>query len=33
MKVRCLIIDDEPFAIMLIEEYIAKIPNLTIIAT
>ncbi len=33
MKVRCIIIDDEPLAIMLIEVHIAKIPNLEVIAT
>ena len=33
MKVRCIIIDDEPLAIKLIEAHISKIPNLEIIAT
>ena len=33
MKVRCIIIDDEPLAIALIEAHIAKIPNLEVIAT
>ncbi|MEB8345141.1 response regulator transcription factor [Flavobacteriaceae bacterium KMM 6898] len=33
MKVRCIIIDDEPLAIALIEAHVAKIPNLEVIAT
>jgi len=33
VKVRCIIIDDEPLAITLIEAHIAKIPNLEVIAT
>ncbi|WP_034059635.1 LytR/AlgR family response regulator transcription factor [Lacinutrix jangbogonensis] len=33
MKVKCIIIDDEPLAIALIEVHIAKIPNLEVIAT
>lgn len=33
MKTRCIIIDDEPLAIALIEAHILKIPNLEVIAT
>lgn len=33
MKVQCLIIDDEPLAIELIEAHVAEFPNLEIIAT
>ncbi len=32
MKTRCLIVDDEPLAIQLIESHIAKIENLEIVA-
>ena len=33
MKVRCIIIDDEPLAIALIAAHISKIPNLEVVAT
>ncbi|WP_282124212.1 LytR/AlgR family response regulator transcription factor [Algibacter mikhailovii] len=33
MKIKCIIIDDEPLAIALIEAHVSKIPNLEIIAT
>ena len=33
MKVQCVIIDDEPLAIALIETYIAKFPNLEVVTT
>lgn len=33
MKIRCLIVDDEPLAIRLIEKHIAKIDNLEVVAT
>ncbi len=33
MKVSCIIIDDEPLAIALIEAHISKIPNLEVVAT
>lgn len=33
MKIKCLIVDDEPLAIKLIEKHIAKIDNLEVIAT
>lgn len=33
MKVQCIIIDDEPLAIALIEAHIAKFPNLEVVAT
>lgn len=33
MNVKCIIIDDEPLAIALIEAHVAKIPNLEVIAT
>ncbi len=33
MKVKCIIIDDEPLAITLIEAHVAKFPNLEVIAT
>lgn len=32
MKTKCMIIDDEPLALQLIESYITKIPNLDIVA-
>lgn len=32
MKTKCMIIDDEPLALQLIESYILKIPNLDIVA-
>ena len=32
-KIRCLIVDDEPLAIKLIETHVAKIPQLEIVAT
>lgn len=33
MKTKCLIVDDEPLAIKVIESHISKIPNLEIIST
>ncbi|WP_027076397.1 LytR/AlgR family response regulator transcription factor [Maribacter antarcticus] len=33
MKIKCIIIDDEPLAIALIEAHVAKFPNLEVIAT
>jgi len=33
VKVQCIIIDDEPLAIALIEAHVAKFPNLEVIAT
>ncbi|AQX05332.1 response regulator transcription factor [Elizabethkingia meningoseptica] len=33
MKIKCLIVDDEPLAIRLIEKHIAKIDNLEVVAT
>ncbi len=33
MKVRCIIIDDEPLAAMLLEGYVAKTPFLELVAT
>ncbi|MGV3697514.1 LytR/AlgR family response regulator transcription factor [Flavobacterium sp.] len=33
MKVKCLIVDDEPLAIRLIEKHIAKIDDLEVVAT
>ncbi len=33
MKVKCIIIDDEPLAVTLIETHISKVPNLEIVAT
>jgi DNA-binding LytR/AlgR family response regulator len=33
MKIKCLIIDDEPLAAALIEAHVENIPNLTIVAT
>lgn len=33
MKVRCLIVDDEPLAIRLIEKHIAKMESLEVVAT
>ncbi|MEL6865779.1 MAG: LytTR family DNA-binding domain-containing protein [Bacteroidota bacterium] len=33
MKVRCLIVDDEPLAIRLIEKHIAKLTSLEVVAT
>lgn len=33
VKTKCLIIDDEPLAIALIEAHVSKIPNLEVIAT
>jgi len=33
VKVQCIIIDDEPLAIALIETHVAKFPNLEVIAT
>ncbi|MBC8644061.1 LytR/AlgR family response regulator transcription factor [Flavobacterium lindanitolerans] len=33
MKIKCLVVDDEPLAIRLIEKHIAKIDNLEVVAT
>lgn len=33
MKIKCLVVDDEPLAIRLIEKHIAKIDNLEVMAT
>ncbi len=33
MKLKCIIIDDEPLAAMLIEGYVAKTPSLELVAT
>ncbi len=33
MKTKCIIIDDEPLAIELIEEYVSKFSNLEVVAT
>lgn len=33
MKVQCIIIDDEPLAVELIQAHIAKFPNLEVVAT
>jgi DNA-binding LytR/AlgR family response regulator len=33
VKVKCIIIDDEPLAVSLIETHVAKFPNLEVIAT
>lgn len=33
VKIKCIIIDDEPLAIALIETHVAKFPNLEVIAT
>ena len=33
MKIKCLIVDDEPLAIRLIENHIAKIEVLEVVAT
>ena len=32
-KIRCMIVEDEPLSIEIIEKYIGKIPGLDIIAT
>lgn len=32
-KIRCLAVDDEPLALAILENYIQKIPNLTLVAT
>lgn len=32
MNIRCLIVDDEPLALELLEGYVAKIPSLTLLA-
>jgi len=33
VKIKCLIIDDEPLAASLIEAHVAKVPNLEVVAT
>ena len=33
MKTKCLIVDDEPLAIKVIESHIGKIPNLEVVGT
>lgn len=33
MKIKCLVVDDEPLAIRLIEKHIAKMDNLEVVAT
>ena len=33
MKTRCLIVDDEPLALKVIESHVGKIPNLEVIST
>lgn len=33
MKIRCLIIDDEPFAIKVLETHVARVPDVEVVAT
>ena len=33
MKTRCLIVDDEPLAIKVIESHIGKVPNLELVSS